>query len=196
MRRAERDISEFLGLAKGVLADGQVSGDEAGLIAQWLIQHPDARDQWPLNQLVIRIQAIFADGFVDPDEQHELADLLQAIVGGTGGIVAGEDAATELPLSVPPPNIVWTGSVFVFTGKFACGTRSQCEGRVIALGGMCEADVTHRTTCLVIGTFGSRDWIHTSFGRKIEKAVEYRDGGGSPWIVGENYWVKCLEAAG
>ena len=29
----------------------------------------------------------------------------------------------------------------------------------------------------LVGTFGSRDLVHTPFGRKIEKAVKYREAG-------------------
>jgi hypothetical protein len=45
----------------------------------------------------------------------------------------------------------------------------------------------------VIGTFGSTDWVHTAFGRKIEKAVSYRDAGVLLRIVGEDHWASALE---
>ena len=80
----------------------------------------------------------------------------------------------------------------VFTGKFAFGPRSDCERAVIKLKGICERGVTKRTDYLIIGTFGSRDWVHTSFGRKIEQAVDYRDAGESLAIVAEENWVRAL----
>jgi NAD-dependent DNA ligase len=114
------------------------------------------------------------------------------IVGGTAGMVAGTDAATELPLDRPPPQISWSGSIFVFTGKFVFGPRSACERQVTSLGGHAEKSITKRTRYLVLGTFASRDWIQTSFGRKIEKAVEYRDAGVPLAIVGEDHWATSL----
>jgi NAD-dependent DNA ligase len=80
----------------------------------------------------------------------------------------------------------------VFTGKFAFGPRADCERQVIKLGAACERAITHRTRYLVIGTFGSRDWVHTSFGRKIEKAVQYRDDGHPLAIVAEDHWASSL----
>jgi hypothetical protein len=50
-RRAERDLSELLGLAKGVLADGIVTESEAALVRQWIQGHSDAVEQWPVNVL-------------------------------------------------------------------------------------------------------------------------------------------------
>jgi hypothetical protein len=192
-RRAERDLSEMLGLAKGVLADGAVTEAEAGLVHTWVTKHPDATEQWPVNILRERLERIFADGAVDEDERSDLSELLGSIVGGTAGIVLGEDSATELPLDTPPPDLVWRQSVFVFTGKFAFGTRRDCERRVEQLGGACNDSVTRRTTYLVIGTFGSRDWVHTPFGRKIEKAVEYRKSGIPLAIIGEDHWAAAVE---
>jgi len=44
----------------------------------------------------------------------------------------------------------------------------------------------------VLGTFGSRDWVHTSFGRKIETAIRYRDKGAPIAIVSEDHWAASL----
>jgi hypothetical protein len=46
-RRAERDLSDFLGLAKGLLADSVVTADEATFVNNWVAKHPAAVEQWP-----------------------------------------------------------------------------------------------------------------------------------------------------
>lgn len=191
-RRAERDLSEMLGLAKGVLADGVVMEEEAKLLNNWVKQHPDATEQWPVNILKARLEEIFADGVVDEIERQDLAELLESMVGGNAGIIAGKDAAAELPVDRPQPTISWSGAIFVFTGKFAFGPRSACEREAAKLGGVCEGRVSRRTNYLVIGTFGSRDWVHTPFGRKIEKAVEYRAKGIPLAIISEDHWADAL----
>lgn len=191
-RRAERDLSELLGLAKGLLGDGVVTAEEAVLVAQWICNHPDAAEQWPVNALAERLQRIFADGHVDEAERLDLAEVLSALVGGTAGVILGEDAATELPVDVPCPAFEWSGSVFVFTGKFAFGTRADCQREVARLGAFCDDTITKRTNYLIIGTFGSRDWVHTSFGRKIQKAVDYRSQGQRLSIVAEDHWSAAL----
>jgi NAD-dependent DNA ligase (contains BRCT domain type II) len=194
-RRAERDLSEFLGLAKGLPGDGVISGEEASLVANWVVTHPAAAEQWPINHLVRRLTTIFSDGVVDDNERGELAEILASIVGGTAGVILGEDASTELPFDAPPPELRWEDSIFVFTGKFAFGTRADCQRRVVSRGATCAANITTETDYLVIGTFGSRDWVHTSFGRKIQKAVDYRTSGVPLAIVAEDYWVRCVDGA-
>ena len=42
-------------------------------------------------------------------------------------------------------------------------------------GGLISGNVTKKINYLVIGTLSSRDWKFSSHGRKIEKAISYRD---------------------
>jgi hypothetical protein len=191
-RRTERDISEMLGLVKGLLADGVVTEAEARLLRDWTRKHADAHDYWAIGAVHERLERAFADGTIDDVERADLSDLLESLVGGTAGIIVGEDAATELPLDRPAPVIRWKASVFVFTGKFAFGPRRDCERQVHNVGGLCEPSITRRTNYVVIGTFGSRDWLHTSFGRKIEKAVGYRESGVPLAIMAEDHWAASL----
>jgi NAD-dependent DNA ligase len=191
-RRAERDICELLGLARGLLADGVVTADEAILLHDWVTRHKDALDHWAVRTVHDRLVAHFEDGLIDEEERADLKVLLDSLVGGELSAVCDADAATTLPLDQPLPTIEWTGKVYVFTGKFAWGTRQDCEREVVTRGGACDANVTKRTDYLVIGTFGSRDWVHTAFGRKIDKAVSYRQAGASVHIVAEDHWADAL----
>ena len=157
-RRAERDLSEFLGLAKGLLADGVITVEEAHLVAQWIALHPDATEQWPLNILEQRLTRIYAVGRVDDGERAELAEILSSVVGGTAGIILGEDAATDLPIDTPPPDFIWQNSVFVFTGKFAFGTRADCQRHVAAYRGSGRHPIIvgedHWSTCVQRADYG------------------------------------------
>jgi hypothetical protein len=191
-KRTERDISEMLGLVKGVLSDGRITEDEASLLNNWVLAHPDVTAAWPGKILYQRLERIFDDGKVSEAERVDLQELLTELVGGKAGIVAGQNAATELPLDVPKPAIQFKKRTFVLTGKFAFGPRKACEQFVAQAGGQCESSVTQQTNYLVIGTFGSRDWVQTSHGRKIEKAMEYKQKGIPITIVGEDHWAESL----
>jgi len=104
--------------------------------------------------------------------------------------------STELPVT---KNAVITlpCSVFCLTGKFITGTRQKCEDLVIRCGGQVESGVTLRTNYLVIGDLASRDWKFSSFGRKIESAIKYRESGKSDVaILSEQMWVESLRTHG
>jgi hypothetical protein len=191
--RTERDLSEMLGLAKGMLADGVFNEDEAGYLHDWARNHPDALERWPVNVIFGRLQHAFADGTIDAAERRGLHDLLAELVGGTAAVLLGYEGATTLPLDSPAPEVRWgPDCVYVFTGRFAYGTRADCEREVTTRGSACEKNITRRTSFLVIGTFGSEDWKHSSFGLKIQKAVKLRESGGAIRIIGEDHWANAL----
>lgn len=194
--RVERDTAELLGIAKGLLADGIVVEQEAEYLRQWGTTHPEAISRFPVSLLFTRLNQFFRDGQVDDDERAELRDLLSKLVGGQISVTLGLDAPSELPLDSPPPLVCWDDEVYVFTGRFAWGTRAHCHTEVISRGGRVENNVTRRTTFLVLGTFSSPDWKNTSYGRKIERAAELRDSGFALRIVGEDHWVNALSRVG
>ena len=191
--RIVRDLSELQGLAKGMLCDGVVTDDEAAFLARWGTNHPDAMGQWPTNIIFSRLNHYFADGQIDDSERVELQDLLGSLVGGTTSMLLGYEGASTLPLDNPAPLICWgPDEVYVFTGRFAFGPRRECERQVLERGGRCEANVTRRTSFMVVGTFGSLDWRHSSYGTKIEKAVQLRSTGFPIRIVGEDHWAQAI----
>jgi hypothetical protein len=191
--RLDRGIHEMLGLCRGVLADGVVVEKEVRYLNDWINVNPELAVEWPIDVLARRLLKIFEDGKVEESERSDLADLLREITGGKTNVWAGEFAATTLPLDKPPPELSFAGRVYVFTGKFALGPRQVCEDITRQRGAACESRITKRTNYLVIGTFGSSHWAHTSFGRKIMKAAAQREkGGGVLQIVCEDHWAAHL----
>lgn len=191
-RRVERDVAEMLGLVKGVPADGVVTDLEARKLWDWTDAHRDVVSVWPGKVLASRLKRIFADGHVSDEEREDLQELLELLVGGEGGLIAKESTSTELPIDRPPPSIEIPDRVFVLTGRFAFGPRHECEKALKRIGGWVETRVTRRTDFVVIGTFGSRDWIQTTHGRKIQKAVDYREKYGAPHIIAEDHWANAI----
>jgi hypothetical protein len=176
-----------------MLSDGVVSDQELGYLRDWMGNHPDACRCWPLNVIAPRLAKAFEDGRIEEDERADLHNVLAALVGGKECLLLGYEGATELPLDTPPPLMSYgPDEVYVFTGRFAYGTRATCEREVAARGSACESNVTRRMSFMIVGTFGSRDWVQTSYGRKIQRAVELRNSGFAVRIVGEDHWAGTL----
>jgi len=192
-RRAERDLSELLGLAKGMLADGVVNAEEARYLNDWGANHLDALERWPLSLIFARLRQHFADGQIDEAERVALHGLLSHLVDGTTSLLLGSEGATLLPLDEPAPPVLWgPDHVYVFAGEFAYGTHEDCERETIRRGSSCQRTVTEHTSFLVIGTFGSEDWRHSVLGHRILEAKELRAVGCPIRIVGEDHWVKAV----
>lgn len=192
-RRSERSTSELIGMAKAVIVDRAVTHEEVSLLVSWLDANPEAAESYPGNVLARRLERILADDVVDDEELEDLAGMLAELTGASHGALVGANAATTLPLCRPQPELRFEGSLWVFTGKMAYGPRKVCEQEIQARGGSCASNITQKTSYLVIGTIGSRDWAHTSHGRKIEQAVGLRERGIPIAIIGENHWASALD---
>lgn len=190
--RSERGIDEMLGICKGILADGTVVEEEARFLSIWIRENPEVCGMFPGKLLVERLNRIFLDGVCSEDEREDLRALLMSFTGQTDKVPVGQAGSTRIIFEDPEPLIVIAGKSFSFTGKFVSGTRTWCADQTTKRGGIFHERPNVETKFLIVGTGGSRDWIHTSYGRKIEAAVEYREKYGTK-IVSEEHWVTFLK---
>jgi hypothetical protein len=191
-RVAQRGLDELIGLCKGILADGRICPEEFKLLVSWLNLNTGVHDAWPANILLARLDAILEDDKIDPAELAELAGTLRAMLGGTPVYGYRGGMATRLPLDHPAPEVVFAHKSFVFTGTFVYGTRNTCHRQTEIRKGRVATTVTRELDYLVIGAIGSRDWAHSTHGRKIEKAVEVRRLGSRVAIIAEEHWTTYL----
>ncbi len=202
-RLATRSVDELIGICKGVVADGVVNSEEANFLVGWLNANRPVMDVWPVNVLSVRIEKMLEDNCIDEIERKELFKLLTDIVGGTGKCEAVNKTTGEvvenisspsmtLPLDKPAPEVLFEGKLFCFTGKFFYGTRKRCEVDILDRGGQSKSRVTSATDYLVIGLIGSSDWLHSTYGTKIENAVKLKGSGSLISIVSEDHWAMHL----
>jgi NAD-dependent DNA ligase len=189
-RRIERDTENLLGLARGLTADGQLDEAETACLVDWLNKHAHASRTWPAKVVYERVARALEDGVIDAEERQELFELLRQMVGPD---YPGAMASTELPFADPSVQVFHSGFSFCATGKFAYGPRNLVEKEIEKRGGFVHGMVTLGTDYLIIGSVGSRDWKHSCYGNKIEKAATYREKGSRIAIVGEDRWVAALE---
>ena len=189
-RLNDRQINELIGLAHGLIADGEVNQAEAEYLQKWLVANRDVSDNPITANLLCRGNALLGDWILGNEESTELFETLQKFSGGNFEL--GEVLKScELPLDDPPPPITCPSKNFCFTGTFAFGTRKDCEAAVEKLGGKCGS-LTQRTNFLVIGVYATGSWKHSSYGLKIENAVKMKQDGVPIAIIGETHWVDAI----
>ena len=190
-QNVDRSIDELIGVCKGVVADGLVNQEEAAYLCSWLQANEHVRNTWPANVLRARIAEYLEDGYLDPDEKNELFEMLSKIAAKRES-EAEVNFSTSLPFDSPLPNIVFHGWGYCLTGKFRTGKRQHCEQFIESLGGVVISMPRQSGCVLVVGDIGSRDWIHSTHGRKIEAAVSLRSEGFPVSIVPEYHWFDSL----
>jgi len=189
---SDHHISMLLGLCRGLLADGKITPDESRLLHDWLVLLKDSVDNPCYIALRECLQTCSGETEVTENNQTQLLQLLSGIVGGRTD--AGECLrSSELWLDAPPPKVIFDKHVFCLTGKFVYGSRKECETAVQERGGICRATPSKKINYLVIGSYAEDSWIQSSFGRKIEKAVQLRAAGADLRIISESHWTSSLD---
>ncbi len=191
-RILRRSCETLIGICTGLMADRHLNDEEIRFLSLWLAEHAELANTWPGEVILARVRAIHMDGIVDEEERAHLEQTLRRLLGGTLEETGAADGlATKLPLD-QVDSIVFRDRSFCCTGQFIFGTRTACERAIVDRGGLVSAGVRKDLSYLVIGMMASHEWAHSTFGTKIEKAMEYRDKGRTIYIVGEEQWTKCL----
>lgn len=188
----DRHIDELIGICRGITIDDDISQNEADFLMKWLNDHRQFVDQYPFNILYKRLSEMLEDGILDKEEERELIEIIYSLTGETKNDVSVPNKSTSLPLTIPEPKVIIEGSGFVFTGVFTIGTRKKCEEIVTDLGGEMHKSVKKATDYLVIGDIGSEHWVHSTHGRKIEKAIAYQEKGVDVKIISEHTWIQYI----
>lgn len=192
----ESDLHLLTGLCKGLIADRHLNEDEIRYLDWWLTQNGALKSNYPGKELFLLVKSILSDGVITQKESNVLH---KALIDFTGcdldsGVVDG--LATRLPVDVLDSFNI-EGKKFCLTGVFSAGKRSIVEERIVGAEGLISDGVTKSLDYLVIGTLSSRDWRFSSHGRKIEKAVSYRDEKGWPLkIISEEMLFSALSRVG
>ena len=194
-RLSERDIDELMGICKGLIADNRINRDELDYVHAWLSEHPSLGNTWPCDVLRDRIGRVLEDSVLSEDEAREIAGFFAQLVAPQHNLPHESVQATRLPIDIPEPEIQFVGRKFCFTGNFLFGSRLVCADETEGRGANISDSVTVDLDFLVIGSLRSEDWVHTTYGRKIEKAVDYRVKHGLPSIVSEAHWERALRIA-
>lgn len=186
-----RSMGALIGIAQGMLCDGQINDQEIRFLHDWLLQNDAIAATWPGDVVFARVRDILKDGVITEEERTYLIETLRQLIGGELTDLMESTHVTELALD-HSASVVIPEKYFCLTGDFVFAPRSRCEKVIQDLGGVVSGSVTKKLTYLVVGGLGSKEWKHGSFGTKVEKAIEYKRSGVPIFIVHEDQWAAAL----
>lgn len=186
-----RSLGALLGIAQGLICDGHLSDAEIGFLADWLRDNSMVSVEWPGDIIQARVAQVLSDGVVTEDERAYLMGTLQQLIGGTLDDLAAPAHVTALAFDAVP-TVNFLDSLFCFTGEFVFAPRDHCATTTERRGGKISKTVTKKLDYLVVGSLGSREWKHGSFGTKIDQAIRMKREGAGVLIVTEDLWASSL----
>lgn len=192
-RLLARATDQLLGICSGISADGQLHDTEIQFLSTWLAENKQVSATYPGRLIAERVSDVLADGVITASERTDLLETLKAI---TGHDFFSTGSAAAEPASIIPyddePHIIYPGMAFCFTGRFLYGTRAKCERTILALGGTAVDSVSRKLDYLIVGSLIEPTWRHTSYGRKILRAIELIDEGHGIAVINEKSWTDAL----
>lgn len=187
-----RSVELLHGIVAGIIADKQINDAEIQFLKSWLAEHPDVANEWPGSAIAMAIRTAMADGIITDQERTHLLTTLQSMAV-TDFANTGSASAEVMQLPINDAVAVdLQDSTICLTGVFLFGTRAKCEELTQAAGAATVGTITRSVDYLVIGTNVSPAWRHTSYGRKIEQAVELKAKAHPIDIISERRWLEAL----
>lgn len=187
-----RAVEHLMGMLQGVMADGVLQDAEVRFLRTWITEHEAVTRTWPGSLVRRQLDLVLEDGVISNAEREHLINTFTHLIGTNFSLTGSSSPEiATLPIN-DSVTVDLRHSGVCHTGEFLFGTRATCERATLKAGGMPLDSLTKSVDYLVIGTRVSPSWAHTSFGRKIQRAVELQDAGHAIEIISEQRWIGSM----
>lgn len=199
------------GILSGIVADKKITEDEIKGLEDWLLDYEDLKQWWPMNEISAMIKDIMEDGRIDKKEHRRLSEYFHDFVELPLEHVKIHDEEymfnrhlrSHSPFFKPiasickkDPKITFQDNYFCFTGPAVSGSRKDLSSIVKTLGGMATNTIINNLDYLVIGAQSSPAWIYSTYGRKIETAMQKNKFKNQVNIIQEKDFIKAATKKG
>ena len=188
----KQSLGELLGLARGLLADQELSDSEIAFLQQWLEERYAMTSSFPGNVIYNRIKEVLADGIVTEDERDHLVETLNMLIEGRLEDLTEQLDLTELWFD-EAGLIEFHDTRFCLTGNFVYGPKEICKTAIEERGGLVSPTVDNEPEFLVVGGMGVDAWRTGGLGAEIEEAMRLKARGIPLKIISEDAWVSQLK---
>ena len=187
----KQSLGELLGLARGLMADQELTDSEIHFLNEWLDERHSMTSSFPGNVIHERIKDVLEDGVVTEEERSHLVDTLNMLIEDRLEDLAEQVDLTELWFD-DVGLIDFNKARFCLTGNFVFGPEDVCKTAIEQRGGIVTPSVGDESHFLVVGGLGVDEWRSGGLGAEIESAMKLRATGKSVKIIPEDSWVAYL----
>lgn len=166
----QAEMLELRSILESAVHDGAITLDEAHKIKDYIKSSDALSSDAAMSLLADMIEDISKDGKVDEDESDQLLYAFSRILEPRESL----------------DHIEYSERLFVLTGDFDHGPKSEVTAYIESRGGIVGKDTTMKTHYVVVGSQGSEAWAYGSYGTKVIKALRYQHKGKPVRIIGED----------
>ena len=187
----KQSLGELLGLARGLMADEELTNSEIRFLHDWLEERHLMTSSFPGNIIHKRIKDVLEDGVITEEERSHLVDTLNMLINDQLEDLAEQVDLTELWFD-EVGLIEFDNARFCLTGNFVFGPREVCKTAIEQRGGIVKPKVGDEIHFLVVGSLGVDEWRTGGLGTEIERAMRLRATGKEVKIIPEDSWIALL----
>lgn len=177
----DSEATEFLGFLQGISVDDHISDKERQILSKLLINLPDTII---CNSIIKQLSAAISE------DDEALLKAIRRCCGQQFKNTGSAQSETLLAICDDIEDINMKGRIVCFSGAVSGMSRSQLKSEAEKQGYIVSNKVTLNTDYLVIGNSASKDWISTSYGRKIETALKNKEKGALINILTYEMWCE------
>lgn len=175
------------GMMAGIAADNVITVDEVKGLMAWLDDRPYLNTAWPFGDVRTLGQRILADGVVSQPEHDEILSLCKTVIAFGSSRVAKSGSN----VFANQPTLEFPNKAFCLSGKLERGKKADAQAAIKERGGKVKSAVSKQLDYLIVGGHGHEAWAYSSYGRKVEAAVNLKQSGVELLIVQEtDFWTS------
>lgn len=178
-------VRRLHGVLHGLIIDNILSDEEIYSLHDWFEDYHMFRSVWPFNDLYVIVSGILRDNIIDEDERAFLKHICsefaekpidKAILHDEFYEDIGRSGSKIFQpiqyIAEKDPEIDFKGKTFCFTGPAKTAKRDVLAEIVREMGGGFINRIVDHLDYLIIGSYSSPAWVYSTYGRKIEKAID------------------------
>jgi len=196
------ELLNLEGLFRGILSDGILRDSEVVKLQSWLNEHGQLAGNFLYDELDARIKKVLMDGLITAEERNDLICFMLQFVSHLNEEARGCFVSNEIESDVSTaiygqPPVDFENRSFCLSGSFQLfGSKLEIEGIIQSRGGVVVGSMTKKVNYLVVGSNGSSDWRFGAYGRKVEKAMEFKSKGFTIEVIDEHWFHAALNVSG
>ena len=187
------DMQRLQAILSAIAPDGIMTEVQIGELSLWFSERQHLRKCWPYEEIDSLLTSILQDQCIDPEEQKLLLEFFSSFTASDSDFETAHVTSRRLSdICAVSPVISFDDYLFCFTGESERGTREEMKTLARDRGAKVVESVSPQLNYLVVGVKGNQCWAYSSYGRKIEKAMELRRQGSQLLIVHESDFFVAI----
>ena len=193
------ELMKLEGMFRGFLSDGSLDDKEVYQLQLWLEANRALSGHFLFDEIYKLVEDVLEDGIITSEERDSLTSFMYEFTSNLNEsarmqIQENQTNSEESSSGVySKPLISFQDCLFCLSGDFLnFDTKSDVESVIESRGGAISKGVTKKISYLVVGGQGSEDWKFGKYGRKVEKAMQYKSKGVAIEVVQESWFFELL----